>query len=143
MKNIEEKEYTEADTTLDNARSQTQFNVGGQNILELLKWVSDLEKFDAERGGMSLTIFRNEGQMQELIKRWEDDVNEHNHLLGMIARYEPGFEGLRSRTFTRLRTIQNEAACARSRTKRRFISGPSKASRRRSSKSCKRITPKS
>lgn len=110
MKNIEEKEYTEADTTLDNARSQTQFNVGGQNILELLKWVSDLEKFDAERGGMSLTIFRNEGQMQELIKRWEDDVNEHNHLLGMIARYEPGFEGLRSRTFTRLRTIQNEAS---------------------------------
>lgn len=110
IRNIERKEYAEANTTLDNARNLTSFNSGGQKILDLLKWMGELEQFDAERGGVSLTIFQHEGGMRDLLKRWDEDANEHNRLLGMIARYEPGFEGLRSRTFTRLRTMQNEAS---------------------------------
>ncbi len=110
IKNLEQKEFTEADTTLDNARSLTQFNNTGLKILELLKWVGDLEKFNAERGGVSLVIFQHEGRMQDLLKRWDEDANEHSRLLGMIARYEPTFEGLRSRAFTRLRMMQNEAS---------------------------------
>lgn len=109
-KNLSKNEFRLAYAALEQARQLIQHNSSGLALLDLMKWITQLEAFIHERGGDNapIAIFEHEMQIDALLNWWNDDIEEHRRIAGQIARYEPAFEGIRAMAFSHLRTLRNE-----------------------------------
>ena len=109
-KNLSNNEFRPAYAALEQARQLIQHNSSGLALLDLLKWITQLEEFIHERGGDNapIAIFEHETQIDALLNWWDDDTEEHRRIAGQIARNEPAFEGIRAMAFSHLRTLRNE-----------------------------------
>lgn len=110
LKSLEQTAFAEAGATLDRAAELTPDNEPGRKALQLLQWMTDLDRFFAERGELSLVIFRDESRIQDLLDRWDEGAGGRERLLGTITKYEPAFEGARSRALSGLRALRSEAS---------------------------------
>lgn len=85
-------------------------NEQNAELIAVLNWVGNLEKFVHSRGGMTapLNIFQHEQSIIDLLEWWEKDEEGHRTSLRLIANSVPEFKPIHSRTFSDLRTLQNE-----------------------------------
>lgn len=109
MKNLEGRRYDEAQALVAKARGAVSGpNPAVLNLLEVVAWVGELERYMARRDGrMQLMIYRDEASIERLLDRWEDDSNGHRRNLAKIVFYVPEFESLRTRTFSHLRALRD------------------------------------
>jgi pSer/pThr/pTyr-binding forkhead associated (FHA) protein len=104
------EEFTAANQILAQARESSQFNAQGLSLLEVLQWMTDLERFVVDRGGLvaPIIIFKHEDTIEQLVERWKIYKIKYQRLMSRILEYSPGFSDVQSSAISHLRTLQNE-----------------------------------
>ncbi len=105
------KEFRKAEALINEANLEdAAHNEEIAELIGVLKWVGELEKFIEERGGVEspLVIFRHEQQIEDLVEWWKNDEKGHSKALHLIANSVPQFEAIHARTFTDLRMLKHE-----------------------------------
>jgi pSer/pThr/pTyr-binding forkhead associated (FHA) protein len=112
MNQVAAGQFDAAEQALARGKALCAFNPSGQALLDLLGWVTSLERFIKERGGIDapVVMFEQEAQINGLIKRWEADSTEQRHRLEAITRYVPPFSAVRAEVFSHLRTLRSQQA---------------------------------
>jgi pSer/pThr/pTyr-binding forkhead associated (FHA) protein len=110
MTKLANGEFQQATVLLDNASPLTEFNEDGQQMLAVLKWITDLELFIEERGGRTapIKLFDHEIKIAALLRRWNKDSVGHQELMHRILTYVPSFAEVHSRAFSYLRGLREE-----------------------------------
>jgi pSer/pThr/pTyr-binding forkhead associated (FHA) protein len=109
-KKLTNQQFADAEILLANAKQHSDHNDYGQKILESMDWISQLEKFVANREAESIIIFKQEEQLEALLKWWDKDSVSHRHLLGRISHHVPAFDQAYSQVFSHLRTLRSDAS---------------------------------
>ena len=102
--------FDAADTMLNDAVKYRAATEEASQILNLLQWANDLERFASERGGMAnpLQMFKHEETITSLLKRWDQNANQRELLLLKITHHVPTFTSVRSRIISHLTELRNE-----------------------------------
>lgn len=110
MDNVLEGEFDTASQSLAGGRELSEFNPDALQLLDLMQWVTNLERFIAQRGGADapVVMFEHEGQINALLSAWDADATEHRHRLELVTRHVPEFSALRALTFSHIRTLRNQ-----------------------------------
>ncbi len=80
------------------------------SILELLEWITQLDKYIEERGGAvaPIVIYSNENRVNELLRWWEGDEKPHRSSARLISSFVPEFEEIELLTYSYIRTLEND-----------------------------------
>jgi len=102
-------EFSNGERELEQAEILSRFNPPDQQLLDLMRWVTQLEQFVEERGGADspVIMFEQENQIREILDWWDEDDKLHRHSLGIVARHVPAFAELRARVFSHLRRLES------------------------------------
>ena len=86
------REFAGANQILTQARVTSQFSAQGLTLLEVLQWMTDLEKFVADRGGLlaPIIMFKHEATIDLLVERWRIDKAEYQRLMSKNSGIYPG-----------------------------------------------------
>jgi pSer/pThr/pTyr-binding forkhead associated (FHA) protein len=104
------EQFTAANKILAQARETSQFNAQGLSLLEVLQWMTDLERFVVDRGGLvaPIIMFKHEDTIDHLVERWKTYKIKYQRLMSRILEYSPGFSDVESSAISHLRTLQLE-----------------------------------
>ncbi|MFM0221424.1 FHA domain-containing protein [Paraburkholderia dipogonis] len=107
---LEKAQFDQADALLKEMRSLSANNADAASLIGELQWVGDLERFVAARGGMDAPIrmYTDEGTINNLLQRWEDDAKSHQRALDRIASYVPVFADPYARALSHLRKLESD-----------------------------------
>ncbi|MGD8709176.1 MAG: FHA domain-containing protein [Ectothiorhodospiraceae bacterium] len=85
-------------------------NPDARNALALMEWMTRLERFVAERGGIDapLEMFRHEKRINRLVAWWEEDPRGHRNLLNRLMTYTAALKPTATRAMSHLVALQNE-----------------------------------
>ena len=109
---IDSGDFDGAAQQLDAAMPLAGDNPENLRMLELLQWVTKLERFIAQRGGADapLIMFREEQPVRELVEWWDKDDTAHRRALAGITQYVPEFAALRAQVFSHVRGLESQRA---------------------------------
>lgn len=107
---LQAKQYDRAAALIEGMRATSQGNPDAIALIDQLKWVGDLERFIVGRGGPDapIRIYRDEGRIDNLLKRWNDDAKGHQRVLDRIASYVPEFTEPYAQAMSHLRKLQSD-----------------------------------
>ena len=119
---LDQSSYSEALETIREARLLTVKGTAGgieegstagesePDFLDLLRWITELHQFIAERGGVDapLQLYQHEASIEKLLKNWDNDKQQHRNNIELILRYEPEFDDIYRLTFSYLRKLRSE-----------------------------------
>jgi pSer/pThr/pTyr-binding forkhead associated (FHA) protein len=107
---LQKAQFDQADALLKEMRSLSANNVDAASLIGELQWVGDLERFVAARGGMDAPIrmYADEGTINNLLQRWEDDAKSHQRALDRIASYVPVFADPYAQALSHLRKLESD-----------------------------------
>lgn len=107
---VEKAQFDEADAQLKDMRSLSTNNADAMSLVGELKWVGDLERFVATRGGVDAPIrmYADEATINNLLQRWEDDPKSHQRALDRIATYVPVFAEPYAQALSHLRKLESD-----------------------------------
>jgi pSer/pThr/pTyr-binding forkhead associated (FHA) protein len=102
-------QFADAQRELEQARMLSHSNPPDQQVLDLMRWVTQLEQFIEARGGANsaVVMFAQEKQIEELLDWWDTDAKAHRSSLASISRHVPAFAELRARVFSHLRRLEH------------------------------------
>jgi len=104
---LRDSRFREARELLAGATSRNPHNAHGVKAIGLLAWVTDLEEFFAERNsGAPVNTFRDEGQIESLLERWNKDKNCNCSLLDQMSNYTPSFAVTQRQIHSHLNTLK-------------------------------------
>jgi pSer/pThr/pTyr-binding forkhead associated (FHA) protein len=105
---VEAEKFTQAEQQLEAGRRLSLFNPEGQELLDIMQWMTGLERFIAERGGPDspTRMFEEPERINALLDGWAADPKLQRRLLGTIALQVPAFVDLRARVFSHLRSLE-------------------------------------
>jgi hypothetical protein len=85
-------------------------NADAQPLLAELEWLAALERFIAGRGGADgpVKIYADETTIRSLVKRWDDNTQEHQRAVARISAYVPEFKDAYAQALSHLRKLQND-----------------------------------
>jgi pSer/pThr/pTyr-binding forkhead associated (FHA) protein len=107
---LQKAQFDQADALLKEMRSLSANNADAASLIGELQWVGDLERFVAARGGMDAPIrmYVDEGTIDNLLQRWEDDAKSHQRALDRIASYVPVFADPYAQALSHLRKLESD-----------------------------------
>ncbi len=107
---LQAKQFDRAAALVEGMRTTSQGNPDAIALIDQLKWVGDLERFVVGRGGPDapIRIYRDEGPIDDLLKRWNDDAKGHQRILDRIASYAPEFTEPYALAMSQLRRLQSD-----------------------------------
>ncbi|PRY08115.1 FHA domain-containing protein [Paraburkholderia sp. BL25I1N1] len=107
---LQKAQFDQADALLNEMRSLSANNADAASLINELQWVGDLERFVAARGGMDAPIrmYADEGTINNLLQRWEDDAKSHQRALDRIASYVPVFADPYAQALSHLRKLESD-----------------------------------
>ncbi|RKR37048.1 FHA domain-containing protein [Paraburkholderia sp. BL17N1] len=107
---LQKAQFDQADALLTEMRSLSANNADAASLINELQWVGDLERFVAARGGMDAPIrmYADEGTINNLLQRWEDDAKSHQRALDRIASYVPVFADPYAQALSHLRKLESD-----------------------------------
>ncbi|TDY20602.1 pSer/pThr/pTyr-binding forkhead associated (FHA) protein [Paraburkholderia sp. BL6665CI2N2] len=107
---LQKAQFDQADALLKEMRSLSANNADAASLINELQWVGDLERFVAARGGMDAPIrmYADEGTINNLLQRWEDDAKSHQRALDRIASYVPVFADPYAQALSHLRKLESD-----------------------------------
>ena len=102
--------FSDAERELERGEILSRFNPTDRQILDLMRWVTQLEQFIEERGGAdsAVVMFEQEKRIKEILDWWELDAKVHRRSLGSISHHVPAFAELRARVFSHLRRLESQ-----------------------------------
>jgi len=102
--------FSDAERELERAENLSSFNPPDQQILDLMRWVTQLEEFVEQRGGADspVVMFEQEKRIKELLDWWDADAKVHRRSLGTISRHVPAFAELRATVFSHVRRLESQ-----------------------------------
>jgi hypothetical protein len=102
--------FDAAEKLLADAQAMAPATDDARQLLALLAWISDLEQFASERGGMTtpLQLFRYEQNITGLLQRWDTAAPQHEPMMIRISHSVPAFEAIRARVSSYLRILRND-----------------------------------
>ena len=102
--------YGSARALLSEARVLSTDNAAGDALLDLLQWVTELQQFIFDRGGIDgeIILYKHEAPIESILLWWDHDPKEYRSRMRLIEDYVPGFGPSSAMTFTMLRTLRNE-----------------------------------
>lgn len=103
-------DFSGAQASLSEVRPLTSGNPAADSLLDMLAWVTRLQQFIAERGGVlaPIRIYQDEEQITELVDWWNLDPEEHRSHMARLLAYVPEFKVIHTEVFSQLRTLRNE-----------------------------------
>jgi pSer/pThr/pTyr-binding forkhead associated (FHA) protein len=107
---LEKAQFDPADALLREMKSLSANNADATSLVGELQWVGDLERFVAARGGVDAPIhmYADEGTINNLLQRWDDDPKSHQRALDRIASYVPIFAEPYARALSHLRKLESD-----------------------------------
>jgi pSer/pThr/pTyr-binding forkhead associated (FHA) protein len=107
---LQAKQFERADALIEGMRASSERNADAIALIDQLKWVGDLERFVVGRGGPDapIRIYADEGRIDNLLKRWNDDAKGHQRVLDRIASYVPEFTEPYALAMSHLRKLQSD-----------------------------------
>ena len=107
---LEDGDYAAADRALEERRALVDTYPDGQRLLEMMHWVTGLERFVAERGGPDspTVMFEHEARITELLDWWEEDRKTHRRMLATLSHHVPEFEAMHAQVFSHLRSLRSQ-----------------------------------
>ncbi|SIT50300.1 FHA domain-containing protein [Paraburkholderia piptadeniae] len=104
------KAFDRAAALVEGMRASSTGNPDAVSLIDQLRWVGDLERFVVGRGGPDapIHIYSDEGRIDNLLKRWEDDAKGHQRILDRIASYVPEFTEPYALAMSHLRKLQSD-----------------------------------
>jgi pSer/pThr/pTyr-binding forkhead associated (FHA) protein len=105
-------DYSAAQDALESGRRWSTYNAAAAPLIDSMQWVTDMEQFIAERGGVEapIVLFEQEDKVKSLLDWWEADPNARHRALGAIVREVPEFAELRSQALSHQRALQSHQA---------------------------------
>jgi len=112
MTHIETQQYRQSQQQLIKISELSQNNSALLAMLELLEWIGKFKAFMVSRGGFEapIVMFKHETPINELLKWWEDDTNQHLNFLNIIQRYATGFDAFHRQVVSDVRQLTSERA---------------------------------
>ena len=102
--------FTAAESAIGQGLRLSYANPQGQQLFDVLTWVTRLEQFISDRGSPDspVTIFEDEDSINELVGWWDEDPKSRRRSLGTISQSVPEFMDYRQQVFSHLRALQNQ-----------------------------------
>ncbi len=105
---LEGGDFDRAETLVEQSRALTQANAEGQALLDLVNWMTELERFvRSQDADNALVIYRDETALSALIEQWQEDPAGNRLRLGLVLREVPAFKGLHAEVISHLRLMQS------------------------------------
>ncbi|MEH6823588.1 MAG: FHA domain-containing protein [Motiliproteus sp.] len=105
---IEEGNFDRAAALIAQARSLTLTNSEVSALMDLVEWMTRLERFvQRQTGENALVIYRDEATLQGLTDQWQGDATGNRLRLGGILRVVPNFKTLHAEVMSHLRLLQS------------------------------------
>lgn len=101
------------DTALEQLKvaSLSDIHPQGRQLLALLGWVTELDRFFAERPpDNGLELYHHEQQIRALLEHWEAQDSDGRRLLDQVLDQVPTFAPVHNHTFSQLRQLEYENA---------------------------------
>jgi hypothetical protein len=107
---LQKAQFDQADTLLKDMQALSANNADAASLVGELRWVGDLERFVAARGGVDAPIrmYTDEATINGLLHRWDDDPTSHQHALDRIASYVPVFAEPYAHALSHLRKLESD-----------------------------------
>jgi pSer/pThr/pTyr-binding forkhead associated (FHA) protein len=107
---VQAGEFEDAEQELEEAGTLSRFNPPGQQSIDLMRWVTQLEQFMEERGGADapVVMFEQEQRIKELLDWWDTDNKAHRRSLASISHHVPAFAELRAKVFSHVRRLESQ-----------------------------------
>jgi len=107
---LDDDHFDQARAAVADARGHNGHNRSAQPMLDLLDWVTDLEQYIQERGGVDapIVMFQHEERITKLLDWWDQDASARQQTAARIKRYDTGFEGVLARALSHLRALHSE-----------------------------------
>ena len=102
--------FTAAESAIGQGLRLSYANPQGQQLFDVLTWVTRLEQFISDRGSPDspVIIFEEEDSINELVGWWDEDPKSRRRSLGTISQSVPEFMDYRQQVFSHLRALQNQ-----------------------------------
>jgi pSer/pThr/pTyr-binding forkhead associated (FHA) protein len=102
--------FTAAESAIQQGVRLSYANPQGQQLFDVLTWVTQLEQFSSDRDSPDspVIMFEEEDSIKELVAWWDEDPKNRRRSLGTISRYVPEFMHYRQQAFSHLRVLQNQ-----------------------------------
>lgn len=110
LNTLQKAQFDQADALLKEMRSLSASNADAASLVGELQWVGDLERFVVGRGGADAPIrmYADEGTINGLLQRWDDDARSHQRALDRIASYVPVFAEPYAQALSHLRKLESD-----------------------------------
>jgi pSer/pThr/pTyr-binding forkhead associated (FHA) protein len=110
LNTLQKAQFDQADALLKEMRSLSANNADAAALVGELQWVGDLERFVVGRGGADAPIrmYADEGTINSLLQRWDDDPRSHQRALDRIASYVPVFAEPYAQALSHLRKLESD-----------------------------------
>ncbi|NML96713.1 FHA domain-containing protein [Paraburkholderia sp. RP-4-7] len=110
LNTLQKAQFDQADALLKEMRSLSANNADAAALVGELQWVGDLERFVVGRGGADAPIrmYADEGTINGLLQRWDDDPRSHQRALDRIASYVPVFAEPYAQALSHLRKLESD-----------------------------------
>jgi pSer/pThr/pTyr-binding forkhead associated (FHA) protein len=102
--------FAHAGAALARMREASGRNENVRSWLPDLEWLTELERFVRERGGVDapIRIYADEVRIKSLLKYWNDDVQARQRAFAAIASYVPEFKDRYAEALSHLRRLQSD-----------------------------------
>lgn len=102
--------FDAAQQAIEAGKRVSYANPDDQAIFDELLWVTALERFVLERGGVDkpVIMFMEEERINKLVNQWEDDPKLHRRSLATVVQHVQEFVPLREQIYSHLRALQNQ-----------------------------------
>jgi hypothetical protein len=109
---VRARDFDGADHVLGSMSAFSAHTAALRPLVGELQWLGDLERLQSTRGGSEapFRIYADEGSIESLIGRWNDDNGEHQRTLARIAAHVPEFADWYGEALSYLRRLQSESA---------------------------------
>ena len=113
LEQLSEGNYDTALQTLERGKNMSYANPEDQEIFAELVWVTELERFVSDRGGINqpVIMFAEEEQINALVNQWGKNPKSHRRSLGTVVQQVPEFITLREQVCSHLREVKTSSHC--------------------------------
>jgi pSer/pThr/pTyr-binding forkhead associated (FHA) protein len=107
---LKAREFDRAAAVLADMSKLAGVNAAALPLVSELEWMGDLENFVLGRGGVEapIRIYSDEEKSWALLRRWEEDVQEHQRAFTAISSMVPAFKEPYAEALSHLRKLQSD-----------------------------------
>ncbi|MEJ2463703.1 MAG: FHA domain-containing protein [Candidatus Thiodiazotropha sp.] len=103
-------EFRGAYQSIDHSRKLASSIPLADSYFDLLRWITSINEYFAERGGMNapISLFKDEKRIRRIIDTWEQRSGEFQKMSSRISQHSNEFNDYHARALSELRSLQSK-----------------------------------